>query len=559
MPRRSSFVPALCALLLVTAPVPPAFAQDRGEAAKADSAAGAAASKANDGKGADAKAGDIKTGDIKPGDSRAPGGNAGTTFKSMTGREGGLALLPPDSVTQHTLATAAGPLAYTATAGTFDLYGETGERIAAMFYTAYTAKDATARRPVTFVFNGGPGAASAYLHLGLVGPRILDFGPTGHDGANARLIDNPQSWLTFTDLVIIDPIGTGWSRAAKSDDAKNFYGVAADAKAMAKAIALYVARNDRAASPKYLLGESYGGFRAAKTAEALRQDQGLMVSGIVMLSPLIDGALIFNASRYPLGAALQLSSMAAAELERRNAFTPEALREVERFAMTDYLTTLAGPPLADDAARAFYGRVAAITGLSPEVVARTRGFVRDAYLKDVRERDRDVVSAYDATLAAPDAYPETAEDRSPDPVLSGFTRAYGGAFAAYARGELGFKCDMTYVLLAEDINNQWQWGSHGKGSAQQASAADEIREALSVSPSFRLLIAQGVSDLVTPYAAAKYVIDHLPASLAAGRVALKLYRGGHMVYTSAISRAAFTADARAFYEAGGDGTTTRKN
>ena len=151
-----------------------------------------------------------------------------------------------------------------------------------------------ANRPLTFAFNGGPGAASAFLHLGLVGPRILDLGPDGHDAATAQLRDNPDTWLRFTDLVLIDPIGTGWSRTVKPDDAKHFWSVRSDADAMAKAIALYVAKNNRAGSPKYLFGESYGGFRAAKTARALQRDQGIVISGIVMLSPMLEGWLTFG-------------------------------------------------------------------------------------------------------------------------------------------------------------------------------------------------------------------------------------------------------------------------
>ena len=199
--------------------------------------------------------------------------------------KGVLRLLPPDSVTEHSINTPRGKLAYTATAGTLAFYDQSGEQSAAVFYTAYVAKDAGANRPLTFVFNGGPGAASAFLHLGLVGPRILDLGPDGHDAATATLRDNPDTWLAFTDLVLIDPIGTGWSRAVKPDDAKNFWSIRSDADSFAKAIALYVAKNNRAASPKYLFGESYGGFRAAKVARALQRDQGIAVSGIVMLSP----------------------------------------------------------------------------------------------------------------------------------------------------------------------------------------------------------------------------------------------------------------------------------
>ncbi len=476
---------------------------------------------------------------------------------ARTDGAGVLALLPPDSVTEHTATIDGRTIGYTATAGTLNLYGQTGERTAAIFYTAYRAKDAPADRPLTFVFNGGPGAASAYLHLGLVGPKILDFGPSGRNGANARLIDNPQSWLGFTDLVMIDPIGTGWSRTAKADDAGNFYGVRPDASTMAKAIALYVAHNNRAGAPKYLLGESYGGYRAAKTAEALRQEQGLIVAGIVMISPLLEGRLIFGATSHPLGAALQLPSLAATELERRNAFTREAMADADRFAMTDYLTMLAGPAPTGEAAQSFYARIAQLTGLPLDVVTRTRGFVRDAYLKQLRESDHAVVSRYDATLAAPDPYPESLSERGPDPVLDGFTRAYGGAFAAYARDELGFKTEMTYQLLANDVNGKWKWDNGGGGSRTQASASDDIRELLSLDPSFRLMIAQGYSDLITPYGVSRYVVDHLPPSLAAGRVALKLYRGGHMLYTTGPSRIALTADAKSFY-AGAAGWDTKQ-
>jgi carboxypeptidase C (cathepsin A) len=183
-------------------------------------------------------------------------------------RESVLRLLPSDAVTEHSIDIPGGKLAYTATAGTLTLFDQSGERLAAIFYTAYVAKNAeAASRPVTFAFNGGPGAASAYLHLGLIGPKIVDF--PGNDPATARLQDNPQTWLAFTDLVLIDPVGTGWSRPAKPDGGNAFWGVRRDAESMAKVIALYVARNGRAGSPKYILGESYGGLRAAKVARDL--------------------------------------------------------------------------------------------------------------------------------------------------------------------------------------------------------------------------------------------------------------------------------------------------
>lgn len=454
---------------------------------------------------------------------------------------GVLSLLPADSVTEQVLDLGARKLPYTATAGTLALFNQNGDRSASVFYTAYVAKDAGANRPLTFVFNGGPGAASAFLHLGLVGPQILDFGGK-RDGATAKLVDNPQSWLAFTDLVLIDPVGAGWSRPAKPDDT-SFFGVRQDAQAIAKVIALYVNHNSRAASPKYLLGESYGGFRAVRVAEALKQDQGILASGIVMISPFLDGALTFGLNRFALGAALQFPSIAATELEKRKAFSRDKLAEIERFAMTDYLAVLAGPPLKGEAAAAFNSRIAELTGLPAEAVERSRGFIRDAYLRRSRETSG-VPSSYDIEFAAPDVFPESDSARIDDPVLDGYTRAYGGAFASYARNRLGFKTDITYTLLNGEIAGKWEWGRNT--TRTQISAADDLRELLALTPSFRVLIAHGYSDMVTPYGASKYIVDHLPPAVA-DRARLTVHRGGHMFYANAASRAEVTAEAAAFY------------
>lgn len=456
---------------------------------------------------------------------------------------GVLSLLPADSVTEHALDLGTEKLAYTATAGTFALLDQNGERTAAIFYTAYVRKGAGEQpRPLTFAFNGGPGAASAYLHLGLVGPRIIEFGPNP-DGVNYTLRDNPDTWLRFTDLVLIDPVGAGWSRAAKPDGAGQFWGVNSDAQALAKVIALYVAKNGRSASPKYLLGESYGGFRAAKVARALQREQGLLVSGSVMLSPFLEGAFQFGGNRFALGAALHLPSLAASAMDRRGAFSADELAKVEQFAMTDYLTTLAGPAPQGEAARRFYARVAEITGMAEEVVTRTRGFIRDAYVKNVREGRKQVLSPYDAAHAAPDPFPESESAEGGDPVLDGYLQALGGAFVGYARDELGFKTDMTFTLLNREISSKWDWG----GRRSQPSATHDIRELLGLNPAFRLLVAHGRSDLVTPYGVTRYVLDHIPPIGGPERTVLKIYKGGHMFYLEPQPRAAFSADAALFY------------
>ncbi len=456
-------------------------------------------------------------------------------------------LIPGDSVTEHTLQTKDGPLAYTATAGTLDLYGQDGNRTAKVFYTAYVTGKGDPARPITFAFNGGPGAASAYLHLGLVGPKVLEFGESRDDGTRPSLKDNPDSWLAFTDLVLIDPVGTGWSRAANDDAAGQFYGVRQDAESLAKVITLYMQKNRRVASPTYLLGESYGGFRTAKVASALKETQGILVSGVLMVSPLIEGRFLFGAADDALNAALQLPALAAAEMERRNALDMEKLREAERFAMTDYLVTLAGPSSTGPQADAFYQRVADLTGIAKADVARARGFLDGLYARLSGESGR-VVSPYDAAYSAPDAYPESTTSRNDDPILDGFTRAYGSAFAAYARDELGFQSDMTYSLLNTGVNRRWEWndGRGGDGRAN-ASASGDLRDLLSTIPRFRLAIYHGYSDALTPYGSSRYVLEHLPPSLAAGRTELNIYRGGHMFYVDPASRRQMREDAGRFY------------
>jgi carboxypeptidase C (cathepsin A) len=467
---------------------------------------------------------------------------AGALPAAAQPRNGVLDLLPSDSVTTHTLHRPGPPLAYTATAGTLPLFDQEGRRSAAIFYTAYIVPHDGSNRPVTFVFNGGPGAASAYLHLGMVGPRRLQFGIDGRDGTAPTLQDNPQTWLDFTDLVIIDPLGTGWSRTEKPDDAEHFWGVRQDAEVMAKTISLWLARNARSGSPKFLLGESYGGLRAAKVGSVLLSQQGVAITGIVMVSPLMDGALTFPAQNSALSASLKLPSLAAAEMERHHDFSSAALSIAEQFARTDYLTTLAGPPPSGQAADAFYGLVAQLTGIAQDVVARTHGFLGSADLK----RAGQILSAYDASYAVSDPYPEQSGGHGTDPILGGYSRAFGGGFVDYARNELGFKTDMTYILLSNDVNRHWDWHSDS-GTLSLPDVDDELRELLSLSPSFHLLVADGLTDLVTPYATNRYVLDHLPQIGAAGRVQQKLYHAGHMIYLTEAARLAFTNDVAGFY------------
>jgi carboxypeptidase C (cathepsin A) len=456
--------------------------------------------------------------------------------------QGVLRLLPADAVSEKQIAVDGRPFAYTATAGTLPLYNQNGDRIAAVFYTAYVAMDrGGANRPITFAFNGGPGAASAYLHLGLAGPRIVDFGPDGRDGMTAKLRDNPETWLAFTDLVMIDPVSTGWSRPTRPDGTAAFRGVQSDANSIAKVIALYVAKNNRAASPKYLLGESYGGFRAAKVARVLKNDQGIIVAGIVMVSPMLETSYQWGRSDDPFKAALIFPSLVATELERTKKYTPEAMAEAEQFALNEYLHTLAGPPPSGEAARAFYQKIARYTGLPVETVAKSGGYVRSSFVTSLQLQGLHG-SSYDLTFTIPDVYRDTPYRPGGDPMLDGFLKALSGVFVSYARSELGFSTDMTYTLLSRE--GGWDWGNRG----DRPGVSDDLRGMLGLEPSFRLLVVHGRSDLVTPYGINRYLLDRIRPPGAPERVQLKTYSGGHMFYFKDAERRAFTADAKLFYQ-----------
>lgn len=458
---------------------------------------------------------------------------------------------PQRSITRHVLPLAAGPVAYTATAEFLPLRDGAKEELAARIFTvAYTADGAEpGRRPVTFVFNGGPGAASAYMHLGAVGPRIVAFAEDGSlKPPPAPLVDNPDSWLGFTDLVFIDPVGTGYSRAVKTegDAEKRFWSVDGDTRSMAEAVRLWLTRSGRWGSPKFLAGESYGGFRIAKMAEELIGRTGIAVNGLILVSPVVDFATIDDDGL--LGAALKLPAMAAtAAAHGKAAGTPrEAAQSAERFAFGPYLTGLAGLDYGRlGEAKGFFGDVAGRLGLPVETVIRHRGKVPGGVF--ARELLRDsgrVASIYDGTFTAAD--PDPAAARLPfDPFLKGTIPTYTTAFATYAASELGVRTEAPFHLLSDRVNRNWDWPR-----MSVPSAADALQTALTLQPSLRVVIAHGLTDLVTPYMASRWIASRLELPEdQRDRVRLAVHDGGHMMYTRAAGRAALAADARAVVEA----------
>lgn len=456
---------------------------------------------------------------------------------------GEAALLPADAVTHHTLTADGKKLPYTARAGTLTLRNEKGEPSARIFFVAYTLDGADPqKRPVSFFFNGGPGGATAYLNLGAAGPTALTM-PAGNptDGAGARLGPNPDSWLTATDMVFIDAPGTGYSVPVDPKTAdKTFYGTKADARAFAKAIELWIGDSNRSASPHYLVGESYGGIRSIEVATALQQQQNIILSGIIMVSPALEMKLL-DPGANPLAAALTLPSLEAARLETEHKLTPEAVEESWHYALGPYLTTVAGPLLSGADADTFYKEVARRTAIPEPVIAKERG-TPAVEAHDVRSRNGRLYTLYDATLSIADPFPEGIDNGdSPDPTLSGFGRAYGNAFAGYAGKDLGFHTPLTYNLLNLKVNAAWDFRGDGE---LVASEIPQLRKLLALNPTFRVFIANGYFDLACPFATARWVTEHIPVGQ--NRIHLHLYRGGHMLYTRPDSRSALARDVRAF-------------
>ncbi|MCB1521885.1 MAG: peptidase S10 [Hyphomicrobiaceae bacterium] len=450
-----------------------------------------------------------------------------------------------DAFSRHTITIGTERIDYTATAGTLPLVDAKGETQAHIFYTAYTVTEG-GPRPVTFVFNGGPGAASAFLHLGAIGPRVIAYDAEGANPIRpVKLEDNPDSWLDVTDLVFVDPVETGYSRAPGGEDAAKdrFFGVDKDADALAETVRLYLTRNGRLLDPVFIAGESYGGFRAALLVKRLLAS-GLDVRGAVLISPAVEFSLIRGDDVLLLPDVLALPSIAASHAMRTSgAEAAKAIRaEAEAFARGPYLMHVAAGRRDNPEINAALARY---TGLPIADIARNQGrvSVRD-YAQAYRRANDRVLSLYDGAVDA--AVPRPATGHHADPVLDRAVTVLGPAMAAYTKSELGYATDLDYRLLNRSVSRKWDFGSSPQRQGY-AGALDDLEDARALRPSLAILFATGETDLVTPYATSRYLIDQMKPLDGATPVAMTVYAGGHMMYLRRASRAALAADARAHY------------
>jgi carboxypeptidase C (cathepsin A) len=451
--------------------------------------------------------------------------------------------LPPDAVTKHSLALPGRTLSFTATAGSIALPDAKGEVLAEVAYVAY-ALDRTDRatRPLTFVVNGGPGASSAWLELGALGPWRLAMtnGKTIPSAAPA-LIDNADTWLDFTDLVFIDPPGTGYSRITATDPAvrKQLWSVDGDIEALAVFIRRWLAANQRLESPKFIVGESYGGFRGPLLAERLARHEGIGISGLVLISPALDMAAV-RARESPLAWAVRLPSYAAAERERNGPVTRADLADVEQYAIGDYLRDLLRGPRDHAAVARMAAHVAALTGLDPALVKRRGGRIDpDTFERNFDRARGKIGAAYDPTITAYDPDPFAAREFWLDPVVPGFEAPMASAMVNLYERRLGWQITDRYQILDDRVAEDWDWGQ----ALHPVTAIPALRRMLALDPNLRVLVAQGLTDLVIPYFGTALLLDQIPDYGPPGRLEFRTYPGGHMFYDRDGSRAALRADA----------------
>jgi carboxypeptidase C (cathepsin A) len=455
--------------------------------------------------------------------------------------------LPADVTTDQTVELPGRMLRFKATAGSIPINNAEGKLQAEIAYIAYVRPEGdSANRPITFAVNGGPGASSAYLQLGAMGPWRVPLGNVAPSDTPAT-VPNAETWLDFTDLVFIDPVGTGYSRFINTNDdmRKHFWSVDGDIDVLATFMRKWIEKFGRQTSRKFIVGESYGGFRAPMLAAKLNE-QGVAVSGLVMVSAPLDLGWRGNGGHSPLHWIVRLPSMAAAVREEKSPFDREALRDVERYASGDYLQDLLRGERDSAAVERITARIAPLTGLDPAVVRRLAGRIDVRTFQRERTRDRgQIASMYDATITMTDPDPSASSSHPDDVVLSASRAPLSSAMTSLYARVLNWRVEEPYQLLNGRVSSRWDWG----GGRSTHEIVAELRSLLAADPKLRVLITHGASDLVTPYFETQMILEQMPTFASPDRLKLAVYGGGHMYYSRDVSRRALKQDAIELYRA----------
>jgi carboxypeptidase C (cathepsin A) len=445
---------------------------------------------------------------------------------------------------------------------------------AEIFSVSYVA-EGDGERPVTFVFNGGPGASSAYLHMGAVGPRRVGFPPDGSlPRLPPRLVSNEESWLAFTDLVFVDPVGTGFSRVvereskdgearkasgnAEGSGEREYFGYKRDLESLCEFIGRWLSEYGRWGAAIFIAGESYGGYRVGRLVRMLQETTGIGLNGAVLISPALEFATLAPTDYDVLGWVDRLPTMALAAVHhgRSRAFpagtsTDAVLDETEGFATGDYMTLLARGAAVPAVERdPILVRLADLIGLPVEIVARAAGRIGiDMFARELLRDERKVLGLYDATITTTDPFPDREVFGGPDPTLSGIGPAYTAAINRQLRSEIGVQTDREYVLLSHEINELWRNDAPEHFFVPPVGATDDFRYGMSLNPYMKAFITHGRYDLLTPYYASTRLRNLMRLDPGvSSRLTVQHFGGGHMFYAWEDSRREFTAAIAAFFD-----------
>ena len=457
-------------------------------------------------------------------------------------------------VTEHSVTIGGTIVDYEARAGTILLTEEDGTEKADVFFVAYTQRgvEDPASRPVTFCFNGGPGSASVWLHLGAIGPRRVKMTDEGWAlPPPYRLVDNDQSWLDVTDLVFIDPVTTGYSRPAEDVDPAEFHGVDEDVEWVAEFIRLYTTRYERWASPKFLAGESYGTTRAAGLADHLQGRHGMYLNGIVLVSAILN----FQTARFDVGNdlpyVLYLPTYTATAWyhgqldEELQANLQATLNEVEHWTQMEYARALSlGDKLRGPDRKMVVDQLARYTGLSREYVEQANLRIKiGRFTKELLRDERRTVGRLDSRFKGIDL--DAAGERYEyDPSYAAIQGPYTAALNHYVRTELGYENDLPYEILTGRVH-PWDYGRRRQN--RYLNVAETLRRAMTRNPHLKVYVACGYYDLATPYFAAEYTFDQLGLDpTLRENVTFGYFESGHMMYIRVPSLARLKADVAGF-------------
>lgn len=454
--------------------------------------------------------------------------------------------------TKHKIKLGRKTLNYIAKTGMMPLKNEKGDHHANIFFTAYTVDgvENNAERPLTFVFNGGPGSASVWLHLGAVGPKRVKMHDEGWlPQPPFQLEDNQQTWLDKTDLVFIDPVGTGYSRALNPDDNKKFWSLQGDLDSVGEFIRLYLSKNSRWSSPLFLAGESYGTTRAAGLSGHLI-DKGIAFNGIILISTIIN----FQTARFVRGNdlpyALFLPTYTATawyhgqlddELQEKP--VADVVAEAEEWAENDYtLALMRGDKLSKKERKAIVKKLVRYTGLDEKYVDGSKLRINIMrFCKDLLRNENRTVGRLDSRFKG---YADLAISEFPefDPSMSAIMPPYTAMMNQYVRAELGYENDDTYEILSFNVNQKWEYD---RGTFPDTS--DHLRRALERNPHMKVYVGQGYYDLATPHFAAHYSLNHMGISPDLHEnISYYFYEAGHMYYLDVSQLAKLNTDVSEF-------------